>query len=75
MNMNHMSSYQNAAGTKVRFGRLMILLTVAFLIGFTTGCVSGYVLKSYITVRYGTETSKPINYQEKPAERDMKESE
>lgn len=64
MTMNHMNSYQNAADTKIRLGRLMILIGVAFLIGFAAGCASGYALKTHITVKYDAEVNKPINYQE-----------
>ena len=62
--MNHMNSYQNAADTKIRLGRLMILIGVAFLIGFATGCASGYALKTHIIAKYDVEMNKPINYQE-----------
>lgn len=63
MKMNHMKSYQNAATTKVRLGRLMILIGIGFLIGFAVGIVSGYALNAHITAKYATETSEPINHQ------------
>ena len=63
MKMNHMKSYQNAATTKVRLGRLMILIGIGFLIGFVVGFVSGYALNTHITAKYATEASEPINYQ------------
>lgn len=73
MKMNHMSSYQNATTTKVRLGRLMILIGIGFLIGFAVGIVSGYALNAHITAKYGTETNEPINYQEEHAEQHMTE--
>lgn len=75
MTMNHMNSYQNAADTKVRLGRLMILMGVAFLIGFAAGCASGYALKSHITAKYGVEMNKPVNYQEVTQSPNMTEME
>lgn len=62
--MNHMSSYRNAGTTKVRLGRLMILIGIAFLVGFAVGCASGYALNTHITSKYRTEIDKPINYQD-----------
>lgn len=62
--MNHMNSYQNAATTKVRLGRVMILIGIGFLVGFTVGVASGYALNAHITAKYGAETSEPINYRE-----------
>ena len=64
MTMNHMNSYQNAADTKIRLGRLMILMGVAFLIGFAAGCASGYALKTHITAKYSVEINNPVDYQE-----------
>lgn len=63
MTMDHMNSYQNAATTKVRLGRLMILIGVGFLVGFAVGMLSGYALSTHITAKYATETSEPINNQ------------
>ncbi len=75
MTMNHMNSYQNAADTKVRLGRLMILMGVAFLIGFAAGCASGYALKTHIAAKYGVEMNKPVNYQEVTQSQNMTEME
>ena len=75
MTMNHMNSYQNAADTKIRLGRLMILMGVAFLIGFAAGCASGYALKTHIAVKYGVEMNKPVNYQEVTQSQNMTEME
>ena len=75
MTMNHMNSYQNAADTKVRLGRLMILMGVAFLIGFAAGCASGYALKTHIAAKYGVEMNKPVNYQEGTQSLNMTEME
>ena len=62
--MNHMNSYQNAADTKIRLGRLMILIGIGFLIGFAVGIASGYALKTYIIAKQGVEMNNPVNYQE-----------
>lgn len=75
MTMNHMNSYQNAADTKIRLGRLMILIGVAFLIGFAAGCASGYALKAHITDKYGIEMNGTINYQEGTQSPNMTEKE
>lgn len=75
MTMNHMNSYQNAADTKIRLGRLMILMGVAFLIGFAAGCASGYALKAHITAKYGVEMNVPVNCQEGTQSLNMTEME
>ena len=75
MTMNHMNSYQNAADTKIRLGRLMILMGVAFLIGFAAGCAAGYALKAHITAKYGDEMNVPENYQEGTQSLNMTEME